>query len=268
MTSMADDRDTLSALFDGELRDDAARFAARRLGHDMQWRQSVERWQLIGDVMRGQASTLAPAGFAERVTAAIADESELLVDVASVEAAAPEHAAPVRVASRQRARLWGGMALAASVAAVAALVMPSMRDDVRSAAPIVAAPMSVPASPPAAGPAVAANSPRVAVATPSRPPARRTRAVGTRIARAQPMRPATPVLASEPVRVATRPFQPPVEDPVTTRPWPRATLPGLQAGGALTAGYSGNAARTGDGPSFYPFEPDAQADAVAPAPSP
>ena len=53
------DRETLSALFDGELRGDAARFALKRLGHDAQWRQACGRWQLYGDVLRGQATAVA-----------------------------------------------------------------------------------------------------------------------------------------------------------------------------------------------------------------
>lgn len=253
MTSMADDRDTLSAFFDGELREDAARFAARRLGHDHEWRGSVERWQLIGDVLRGQASMLAPAGFAERVAEAIAAPAEPTANDAP-------HSTHVKAGPR-RSRMWGGMALAASVAAVAAFVVPSMREERAPAAPIASAPATTPqvrVTPPAVAVADAERNP----AAPVRSPVRRPRDAGVRVARARPA-PQTP--AVDGVRIATRPFQPPV-DPITTRPWPRATLPGMQAGAAFTAGYTTTEAA--EGPSFYPFEPDAPSGVTPPAPSP
>ena len=72
-----DDRETLSALFDGELRGDAARFALKRLDHDSAWGQAVGRWQLAGDVLRGRAEAMAPAGFAQRVGDALAAEARM-----------------------------------------------------------------------------------------------------------------------------------------------------------------------------------------------
>nr|WP_254696267.1 sigma-E factor negative regulatory protein [Lysobacter enzymogenes] len=58
-----DDNETLSALFDGELDGDAARFAFKRLSHDGQWREACGRWQLCGDVLRRRAHGAAePAG--------------------------------------------------------------------------------------------------------------------------------------------------------------------------------------------------------------
>lgn len=258
MTSVHTQHESLSALFDGELPGDAGRFARRRLEHDPDWQGRIERWQLIGDVMRGQASTLAPAGFAERVAAAIAVPHAGAGVVSTAVVASPSHAAP------RRARLWSGMALAASVAAVAALVMPSMRDVAPPAAPVAATPAAAPViapSMPSIASSASVDGPRIA--TPVRSPMQRTRATGTRIARAQPSRPSIRPSASPPARVAVRPFQPPVDDTITTRPWPRATLPGLQAGGAFTAGYNGTRE---DGPSFYPFEPDAHADVATPSP--
>ncbi|MDQ3270392.1 MAG: sigma-E factor negative regulatory protein, partial [Pseudomonadota bacterium] len=69
MTSPQDlqDRESLSALFDGELQGDAARFAYKRLARDVRWRQSCGNWQLAGDVLRGRATAPAPRGFAEGV---------------------------------------------------------------------------------------------------------------------------------------------------------------------------------------------------------
>ncbi|KIS38948.1 sigma-E factor negative regulatory protein, partial [Stenotrophomonas maltophilia] len=100
-------REQLSALVDGELGADEARFLLRRMEHDPELAGCQERWQLLGDVMRGQASALAPAGFSSAVAAAIAAEP------------APQ-AAPRRQVRRSGWRAWGGgAALAASVAAVA-----------------------------------------------------------------------------------------------------------------------------------------------------
>ena len=99
-------REQLSALVDGELGADEARFLLRRMEHDPELSGSQERWQLLGDVMRGQASLLAPAGFSAAVAAAIAAEP------------APQ-AEPRRQVRRTGWRAWGGgAALAASVAAI------------------------------------------------------------------------------------------------------------------------------------------------------
>ncbi|WP_147674827.1 sigma-E factor negative regulatory protein, partial [Vulcaniibacterium tengchongense] len=100
-----DDRETLSALFDGELQGDAARFALRRLGHDEQWRRACGRWQLYGDVLRGQAAALAPGGFAERVAAAIAEDGR-----------SEQARAATGTGGALGRRAWIGGALAASVA--------------------------------------------------------------------------------------------------------------------------------------------------------
>ena len=108
-----DDRETLSALFDGELRGDAARFALKRLDHDSAWGQAVGRWQLAGDVLRGRAEASAPAGFAERVSAALAVEARI--------DAAPAVASGA-VDSRRVGGWMPGAALAASVAVAAFLV--------------------------------------------------------------------------------------------------------------------------------------------------
>ncbi|MDW7602952.1 sigma-E factor negative regulatory protein, partial [Stenotrophomonas maltophilia] len=62
-------REQLSALVDGELGADEARFLLRRMEHDPELAGCQERWQLLGDVMRGQASALAPAGFSAAVAA-------------------------------------------------------------------------------------------------------------------------------------------------------------------------------------------------------
>ena len=54
-------RQQLSALVDGELAPDQARFLLRRLQHDAELSERFERWQLCGDVLRGQVRrTAAP----------------------------------------------------------------------------------------------------------------------------------------------------------------------------------------------------------------
>ena len=55
-------RQQLSALVDGELPTDEARFLLRRLEHDSELSGCQERWQLLGDVLRGRACAPAPAG--------------------------------------------------------------------------------------------------------------------------------------------------------------------------------------------------------------
>ncbi|MDN8657585.1 RseA family anti-sigma factor, partial [Stenotrophomonas indicatrix] len=121
-------RQQLSALVDGELGADEARFLVRRMEHDPELAGCQERWQLLGDVMRGQASLLAPAGFSAAVAAAIAAEPAPLAE-------------PKRQARRSGWRAWGGGALAASVAAVALFVG---REKLQEAPPVdVSAPQVI-----------------------------------------------------------------------------------------------------------------------------
>ena len=65
-------RQQLSALVDGELSPDEARFLLRRLEHDSELSGSFERWQLCGDVLRGQVTRAADPDLGARVAAAIA----------------------------------------------------------------------------------------------------------------------------------------------------------------------------------------------------
>ena len=101
-------RQQLSALMDGELLADEARFLLRRLQHDRDLAGCWERWQLCGDVLRDRAQAPAPAGFAERVALAIAG------DAAASNAAQAAPSAPAARPRNLQAR-WGGGALAASV---------------------------------------------------------------------------------------------------------------------------------------------------------
>lgn len=266
------DRESLSALFDGALEGDAARFALRRLDHDTGWRDACSRWQMVGDVLRGRAPGVAPAGFAERVSAALATEAAQPGAVA-MGPGEMRRASISATAQAQSRRWWGRAALAASVA-VAALFVTHPFSDLgtgdgagAAGAPLAAIPAasSVPATTaapdapttPAGGAEVAAMA--VAVAdVPRRVTERRTRAgaPGTAAQRRDGQAPVTMALASaepspRPAAAVADPFKPQPGD-LVTRPWPRAVLPGSSSAGAFTASYG-----TAQGsPSFYPFEPD------------
>ena len=236
----------LSALFDGELALDEARFLERRLQHDDELAGCVSCWQLAGDILRGQATAAAPAGFARRVSAALAAEG----------AQKPQ-------ATNQRSRWsWGsGAALAASVAVVALFMARQSPEalpadtaaqvEIASAAPARQAPAPdktpVPASPQAPDTAAQLAAATVAVAeVPRRAAARRSstrsqaqRAAATRASRAleggmQPQLAVASAASSAPVADAVNPFAPEAA-PATPRPWPRALLP--NAGAAFNVGY-------------------------------
>lgn len=258
-------RETLSALFDGELQGDAARFAMKRLGHDPQWRQAFGNWQLLGDALRGQASSVAPGGFAARVAAAVSAEP--------VHAAAPAAGVAAMPAGSVARRKWiGGAALAASVAMVAMFVARPFTSDSPTApgaatpAPTelatVPAPAPVVSSPALPDTALQIGAAAVAAAeVPRRAGERRSRGQGQRVAlRATKRQMAVPAIAGNATAVAiaepmqhtpTNPFRPQQVE-VVSRPWPRAVLPASPASGAFTASYGTSVASS---PSFYPFEP-------------
>ena len=58
-------RQQLSAMLDGELSPDEAKFMLRRLQHDGELAACWERWQVCGDVLRGRHHALLPSDFAE-----------------------------------------------------------------------------------------------------------------------------------------------------------------------------------------------------------
>lgn len=247
----------LSALMDGELAPDQARFLLRRLGHDRELADSWERWQLAGEVLRGRAVAPLSGGFAERVGEALAAQRGA--------DPGPRHA-PVWL------RWSGGAALAASAAVVALLAGRPAPDQAPGAEVVVATPAT-------AGPGVAAPStevPAVVVAVPGERPvvaaletasAPARPSSGRPIPRAARSRPAPPA-ASVPAMVAAAPVEalPAERDPfagdIVTRPWPRAVLPQFGSG-ALATGSGSGAPQAA--PSFYPFDPR-PADAEAGAP--
>lgn len=260
-------RQQLSALVDGALAPDEARFLLRRLEHDHELAGCYERWQLGGDILRRQFRDMAATGFSDRVAAAI-----------QAEAAMPAAAQAARGGRRLAWGRWGGgaAALAASVAAVALLVnrpqapVPGY-EAYGSAAPALAAdagppaPAPAPVAPPAVDPAPAAAAPVVLadatpVAAPSTATARPQQVVREPlrvVASNRPVPPAATAQAAvpEPAPAAILAVQPSADDPFASaaplhaRPWPRAVLP--QSGRAYTAS-SGDS--VGSRP-FYPFEP-------------
>ena len=260
----------LSALMDGDLPPDQARFLLRRMEHDTELTGCWERWQLCGDALRGQAQAPAPAGFADRISAAIAAE--------------PLHSAANAASPRIRSNLakWGGGALAASVAAIALFMV---RQQVPDEAPSQATPAVANQSPAAASSTVspepalqtAATVTAASVAVASVPrrqnDARRSATRNQQVARnaaaarnAQPERavassaalPVINTLARAPAGAGANAGDPRdafsnvhINTP-TARPWPRAVLPQYSSGsGAFNADYSTDRAAQ----AFYPFEP-------------
>lgn len=270
----------MSALFDGQLRDDAGRFAIRRLAHDVGWREACGRWQLAGDVLRGQAVDAAPGGFAEGIASAVASES------------ADQAASPAAVSAGGRRGWLAGGALAASVAVAALLVVRPSLDTPREpvagdgvaatsetraggavATPSDSATRRAPVGTSAAPPAAVASVPQAPmqpvpvksagprIASASADPASRSRSAVGRVATAsQGAVPPVERVPSAPTRLAARPdaahpFRPQPGE-IVTRPWPGKSLMGGSADGAFTVSYDlGRADGTSPQRSFYPFEP-------------
>lgn len=254
-------RRQLSAMLDGELPPDEAKFMLRRVGHDADLSGCWERWQLAGDVMRGHALVL-PADFAQRVSMAISADGRA--------------SATVTTRRGHWLQRWGGsLALAASVAAVTFVVArewpavdggvadpsPAMAVDAFAIDPATIASLAGASgdAPGAADPADAPAQAAVAAVALASTAQRRRAAEATR---RQAAAVATPeAVAAAPVLVAMRDadavdaapparpladagalFAPPADARGTSRPWPRAVLHGAAAGGPLAAGYGGLAA--------------------------
>lgn len=260
----------LSALMDGDLAPDQARFLLRRMQHDTDLGRCLERWQLCGDAMRGHAQAPAPAGFADRIAAAIALE--------------PVLAQASRTSARSRSTLakWGGGALAASVAAIALFMVRQQLPDESQApvAPIIASQSAggsaAPVAPSPAVPAAATvTAASVAVASVPRRQADASRRSATRnqqaarsaaLVRNAPDRVAASASSSVPVAPVVHamasaaaaspgvrdPFSGAQINPPAARPWPRAVLRQFPSGsGAFNADFSTDGASQ----TFYPFEP-------------
>ena len=279
-------RQQLSAMLDGELSPDEAKFMLRRLQHDSELATCWERWQVCGDVLRGQRNALLPSDFAGRVARAVAGGG-----LAS-EAA---HAHAPNAARKPRLVRWGGgAAVAASVALLAVFAGRQLPDPGPAAegatpAPIVAA---SPAAGLSAHPAIPLADARDAVAdagdrqpapsspvqdasgalaaavavaeVPRRAAERRSRAQTQRAAsrlqsqRRQAEAPVAlaanaPVIrlpdATGPASAVDSHFAMPPAATVAARPWPRALLPAADS--TFTVGF-GQVSRE---PGFEPFRP-------------
>lgn len=284
-------RQQLSALLDGALSLDEARFLLRRLQHDVELGDCWERWQLCGDILRGQARVelpdqLLPADFAARVAQAIATDTT-------------DAATPSATAQASRWMRWGGSAaLAASVAVVALMavrqspesIQPGASDPVEVVAapaqspPSVVADVDVASTSPASvapdpGATVVAGVAAAAAQAPRRVMTARTRArnVATPVAVVVSAQPDTNDTADAATTDATTAMAAvPAQDeadgqlegfvlrqPPRTRPWPRALVPDYPASGGFNVGHPGTITTS----SFQPFEgripaeEDVQADA-------
>ena len=97
----------LSALLDGELERDQARFLLKRLPHDAELAGYWRRWHAVGDSLRGHATAPLRHDFSERIAQALDAE-----------------AAPGRTSLGPNLLKWaGGFAVAASVALAALLAV-------------------------------------------------------------------------------------------------------------------------------------------------
>ncbi len=257
----------LSALMDGDLAPDQARFLLRRLQHDTELTGCWERWQLCGDALRGRAHAPAPAGFADRIAAVIA--------------AAPVQTTASADTSRSRGALarWGGGALAASIAAVALFMVRQQVPDetpapqaatvaARTPAPATGG-MATPVDPAVQGAAavtaataIVASAPRRQNDAPRRSATRNQQAARSAAAtRSSPDRafasassaavPPIPVTTLPPVSIAQPdPFAGMALEATPVRPWPRSAMPQYSGSGGFNAGFTDRSAET-----FYPFEP-------------
>ena len=282
-------RQQLSAMLDGELLPDQAKFMLRRLEHDGELAACWERWQVCGDILRGRHDALLPADFSRRIADAIAGQDR------AVTAAD----APVTTKHPRWSRWGGGAALSASVAMAALFVgrqLPGPDSGPAVPAQVVASATAPAATAPAnrTQPAPAPSRPApdaastlataVAVAeVPRRAAERRATRAQQQRAAARTRRAAT--AAEAPVRVAAASAAAPTVAtpaplvltgaevpssasvtalfatqpvPAPARPWPRAILPGFPAENAFTASYGGAAHEH----PFHPFEPRVELQAA------
>lgn len=91
--------ENLSALIDGELSDDAARLAIKRLAHNEAERARYAEYIAIGEALRGLGAR--PDGFSQRVMAALENEPVIL--------------APMRKPRERHPGLWLAAATAAAI---------------------------------------------------------------------------------------------------------------------------------------------------------
>lgn len=105
-------RESVSALIDGELGATESAFLLKRMGHDEQVHAQWQRYQCIGEALRGQASAFDADAFSAKLLAQIEEQS--------LQYKAPT--ANKRVEKRTLLRWLGGAAIAATVSWTALLM--------------------------------------------------------------------------------------------------------------------------------------------------
>ncbi len=119
MSNLSDER--LSSLLDGELDDTQQRHAIDALSGDAGARERWERFHLAGDVLHGDLAEAIDPRFTSRVMAAIDDEPAILAPPPPRQSSTTRTHAPSRLSKR-----FAGLAVAASVAAVAVMGVESL----------------------------------------------------------------------------------------------------------------------------------------------
>lgn len=134
-------KEQISALLDGELPQNELNLLVRRLERDAALRGAFGRYALVGEVLRAPGGALASAGFAERVSVA----------VAAGESAAPAAAAAAPVRYRRRATPLIGAAVAAGTLFAAVLLLVPEQGEQLQQARIIEPPAPAAAEPEASG---------------------------------------------------------------------------------------------------------------------
>ena len=296
-------REQLSAMMDGELSADEAKFLLRRMEHDDALADCWQRWQLVGDALRGEVDRALPADFSRRVGRAIAD------DLAAA-AVGEVHAVAAHGNARGPLLRWGGGAALAASVALAALIGTRMlsppnplssASTASSAVPMVAPmPMLPTQTPPLAAVAPEPLAPRVPDALIAQASAAVVMAAvssgerrGSRpriLARQEAIAASAVFTASTASTASTAKvlagasataYAPstarglvqtdPQADSLATqtqiaaKPWPRALVPGASMDGQVTAGFEGSPVM----PAFKPrTDPQAAWPVERPASSP
>lgn len=221
-------RQQLSALLDGELATDQARFMRRRLEHDPDLIQCLERWQMVADILRGTPIVPAGADFATQLQQRLATEP-----------------APIAVEQRSpwvvRAQTWargGALVLGGVVLGHLGAITDRLKHDwvARTTAPATAKIIALDTSGP---PVATASQPLLQTA-----PRQRGQAA------VLPGKRQTPVFSYSPLAQAIR--------EVPARPWPHSTA-------AMSAWFgAGYVTESASADPFAPPDPSAAVDSVVP----
>ena len=113
----------LSALVDDELSQDEISLEIKKLSSNSPNRELWSRYHLIGDAMRGEAGSLHDSGLAQAISRRLEDEPVVLAPAA------------IKRPGHGRKRTYTGLAVAASLAAVAVVLAPQMINPEGSEAP-------------------------------------------------------------------------------------------------------------------------------------